>query len=74
MKLKSYLWENDITVDQFAAMLEYDVQYVRRVANGGIKAGKKLANKITKLTEGVVNVPVSQKMSSAPKNQTDEKK
>lgn len=56
MNLKVYLASIDMTVKDFAELIETAPNYVSRIARGHILPSKKLARRIEKFTDGVVKV------------------
>lgn len=53
MKLKTYLADIDMTVKDFASLIGYDANYISSII-GGRNPGKKLAQQIESITDGMV--------------------
>ena len=54
MTLRDYLHKNYITQKSFAALLDISEDYMGSIVNGRLKASKKLARNIEKLTSGEI--------------------
>lgn len=52
--LKEYLYNNRLSVAQFARMIDYSRQHLYSVLSGALKPGDKLGRLVEKTTKGAV--------------------
>lgn len=54
MDLRRYLFDKRLTQIEFARQIEYNVQYLRAVLKGRLKAGTRMKKTIERVTNGEV--------------------
>lgn len=64
MNFKVYLAEREMTVTQFARLLEVQPGHLSRALRGKNPMGKRLAADIQRLTQGMVDIPVKKPKGS----------
>jgi transcriptional regulator with XRE-family HTH domain len=58
MKLRSFLYEMDMTLTKFAEILGITPTYLSNIATGKYAGGKRLRRDIERLTGGKVEIPL----------------
>ncbi len=54
MKLRTYLWEHEMTLGTFADKTGYNRSYLSQIMHGNIKPGKRCARELEKATGGYI--------------------
>lgn len=54
MKLRKYLWDNELCMTTFAQKLGYNRAYMSQIMNGRVKPGKRCARDIEAGTDGFI--------------------